>query len=135
MNERVARLATLRSLPRRGNVMNEQCPSRDILGHVTGRWGGLILASLRRGTRRFSELRREIGGVTEKMLAETLRNLERDGLVSRKVFPVIPPRVDYSLTPMGIECAERVGALQGWIEEHVKKLVRCQIDYDVPAGR
>ena len=133
MNERERRLDHLRALPRRGNVFNELCPSREILGHVTGRWGGLILARLREGTKRFSELRREIGGVTEKMLAETLRNLERDGLVTRKAHAVIPPHVDYSLTTMGAECADRVAALQAWIEEHVKKVARCQIDYDVPA--
>jgi DNA-binding HxlR family transcriptional regulator len=115
--------------------MDCECPSRDIFGHVTGRWGGLILSSLRGGTKRFSELRREIGGITEKMLAETLRNLERDGLIARKAHPVIPPHVDYSLTKMGVECAERVASLQTWVEQHTKQLLRCQIDYDTPAVR
>lgn len=135
MNERAERLADLRRLPARGNVFAEDCPSRDILAHVTGRWGGLILHALRGGTKRFSELRREIGGVTEKMLAETLRNLERDGLLTRTVHPVIPPHVDYTLTPMGVECAKRVASLQSWIEEHVKQIVRCRIDHDTGRSR
>jgi DNA-binding HxlR family transcriptional regulator len=132
MNEREERLAALRRLPKRGNVFNEQCPSREILAHVTGRWGGLILGRLLGGTKRFSELRREIGGVTEKMLAETLRHLERDGLVTRTVHPVIPPHVDYALTPTGRECARHVAALQRWIEGHVQTIGRCQVDYDHP---
>lgn len=131
MNERAQRLAALRKLPDRGNVFNEQCPTREILGHVTGRWGGLILgALLRTEVMRFSDLRRAIGGVTEKMLAETLRNLERDGLVTRTAHPVIPPHVDYSLTKTGVECARHVAALQKWLEQHVGTVVRCQIDYD-----
>jgi DNA-binding HxlR family transcriptional regulator len=133
MKERDERLAALRRLPARGNVFNEQCPSREILGHVTGRWGGLILGALLKsegGTLRFSELRRAVGGVTEKMLAETLRNLERDGLVTRKVHPVIPPHVDYALTASGADCARHIAALHRWLEEHVKSVVRCQIAYD-----
>lgn len=122
--------ARIEKLPERGNVFNEQCPSREILGHVTGRWGGLILAALLEGTKRFAELRNEIGGVSEKMLAETLRHLERDGLVERKSYPVIPPRVEYSLSEQGRECAKLVGKLQGWIEMHVKDVLRCQLRHD-----
>jgi DNA-binding HxlR family transcriptional regulator len=131
MPTRNERLAAVRRLPARGNVFNEQCPSREILGHVTGRWGGLILTMLAsNGTMRFSELRRSIGGITEKMLAETLRNLERDGLLTRKVHPVIPPHVEYKLTTTGGQCATRLQSLYRWLEEHVKAVVRCQIDYD-----
>jgi DNA-binding HxlR family transcriptional regulator len=117
-------------LPERGNVFNETCPSREILGHITGRWGGLILTMLQQGTKRFSELRDGIGGVTEKMLAQTLKHLERDGLVARKSYPVIPPRVEYTLTDSGRECAKRLSALNRWIEEHVKDVLRCQIRHD-----
>lgn len=117
-------------LPSRGNVFNEQCPSREILGHVTGRWGGLILTLLQQGTQRFSELRDGIGGVTEKMLAQTLRHLERDGLVERRSYPVIPPHVEYSLTASGRECAKRLAALNRWIEEHVKDVLKCQARHD-----
>ncbi|HEX7807319.1 MAG TPA: helix-turn-helix domain-containing protein [Thermoanaerobaculia bacterium] len=120
----------LAKLPERGNVFNEDCPSREILGHITGRWGGLILTRLQDGTKRFSELRDGIGGVTEKMLAQTLKHLERDGLVERKSFPVIPPRVEYTLTASGRECAKRLAALNRWIEEHVKDVLLCQRKHD-----
>lgn len=81
------------------NVNEPMCPSRLVLEHVTSRWGVLVLAALLERSYRFSELRREIGGVSEKMLAQTLQTLERDGFVHRDAKPVIPPRVDYSLTP------------------------------------
>ncbi|HKO55622.1 MAG TPA: helix-turn-helix domain-containing protein [Thermoanaerobaculia bacterium] len=119
--------AKIERLPERGNVFREDCPSREILGHVTGRWAGLILAALQKGTLRFSELRDGIGGVTEKMLAQTLRHLERDGLIERRSYPVIPPKVEYSLTTRGRECARHVAALQRWIEEHVKDVLECQV--------
>src|SRR4030095_1339238 len=86
-----------------GTDANGACPSRGVLEHVTSRWGILVLAVLLDGTRRFSELRRTIGGVSEKMLAQTLQTLERDGFVHREAHPVIPPRVDYSLTDLGAE--------------------------------
>ncbi|HET8796307.1 MAG TPA: helix-turn-helix domain-containing protein [Thermoanaerobaculia bacterium] len=122
------------ALPERGNVFREDCPSREILGHITGRWGGLILTLLQRGTLRFSELRNGIGGVTEKMLAQTLRHLERDGLVERKSYPVIPPRVEYSLTGSGREAARRLAALTRWAEEHVKDVLRCRLKHDRKKG-
>ena len=82
-----------------------------VLEHVTSRWGVLVLAALLERSYRFSELRREVGGVSEKMLAQTLQTLERDGFVHRDAKPVIPPRVDYSLTELGREAAEQVWAL------------------------
>ena len=98
------------------------CPSRGVLEHVTSRWGVLVLASLLGGTHRFSELRRRIGGVSEKMLAQTLQALEQDGFVSREVFPVIPPKVEYSLTPLGAEVAGHVDTLAKWIEKNLPKV-------------
>jgi DNA-binding HxlR family transcriptional regulator len=86
---------------RRGDLFAAACPSRQILNHVTGRWGSLVLVALLEGTQRFSELRRRIDGVSERMLAQALQDLESDGFVSRHAHPVMPPRVDYSLTPMG----------------------------------
>ncbi len=85
----------------RGDLYAPACPSRGVLDHVTSRWGVLVLVALLEGTHRFSELRRKVAGVSEKMLAQTLQALEEDGFVLREVYPVIPPRVDYSLTPMG----------------------------------
>src|SRR6266700_290445 len=86
-----------------GNVFEPNCPSRVLLDHVTSRWGVLVLVALWDGTMRWSEIRRWVKGVTEKMLAQTLRTLEADGLVLRDVHPVVPPRVDYSLTERGRE--------------------------------
>ena len=100
----------------RGNLFAEACPSREVLRHVTSRWGVLVLVALRRGTHRFSDLRRVIGGVSEKMLAQTLQALEADAIVLRVAHPVVPPHVDYSLTPLGREVAERVQDLADWIE-------------------
>src|SRR3954452_21641518 len=101
------------------DVNARNCPSRVILEHVTSRWGVLVLAALLDGTRRFSELRRTIGGVSEKMLAQTLQTLERDGLVHREAHPVIPPRVDYSLPPLGEEAARQVWGLARWAEAQI----------------
>lgn len=103
---------------RRGQLMVAACPSRAVLSHVTSRWGVLVLVILLGGMHRFSELRREVGGVSEKMLAQTLDALVGDGFVLRYAHPVIPPRVEYSLTPMGRELAQRLEALVDWIEEN-----------------
>ena len=88
---------------RRGELFVQECPSREVFKHVTSLWGVLALVSLQQGTLRFSELRRLVGGVSEKMLAQTLQVLEADGFVERKAYPVVPPRVEYSLTPLGME--------------------------------
>lgn len=98
-----------------GNVFDPNCPSRVLLDHVTSRWGVLILVALSSGTMRWSELRRWVKGVTEKMLAQTLRTLEADGLVLRDVYPVVPPRVDYSLTDRGQQLVALLLPLVGWI--------------------
>lgn len=108
---------------RRGDVLSELCPSRDILKHMTSRWGLLVLVALLGGTHRFSELRRRIGGISEKMLAETLQGLEGDGLVRRVAYPVVPPHVEYSLTQLGEEAAEKVRALVDWIEVNVQRML------------
>ncbi len=100
----------------RGNLLAEHCPSREVLKHVTSRWGVLVLIVLEGGTLRFSELRRRIGGVSERMLAQTLQWLECDGLVLRVAHDVVPPHVDYSLTPLGREAASHVRQLADWIE-------------------
>ncbi|MDR3045982.1 MAG: helix-turn-helix transcriptional regulator [Desulfovibrio sp.] len=100
----------------------EQCPSRQILTHVTSRWGVLILVALLEGTHRFSELRRRVGGVSERMLSQTLQWLETDGFVTRTAYPVMPPRVEYSLTPLGREISEQVRQLTDWIEENLGRI-------------
>lgn len=100
----------------RGNLLAADCPSREVLKHLTSRWGVLVLIALEQKTHRFSELRRVIGGVSERMLAQTLQWLEADGMVSRRAFQVVPPHVEYSLTPLGREAAEKVRVLADWIE-------------------
>jgi len=110
----------------RGDLFAAPCPSREVLKHVCSRWGVLILVALRSGTHRFSELRRKMGGVSEKMLAQSLQALTRDGFVSRQSHPVVPPFVEYSLTPMGKEIAEKVADLANWIELNLLKVMEAQ---------
>src|SRR5215217_93701 len=119
----------------RGNLLAADCPSRDVLKHVTSRWGVLVLISLEGRTRRFSELRRMIGGVSERMLAQTLQWLEGDGLVVRVAYPVVPPHVEYSLTPLGREAAERVRALADWIETSLPRIARTWGERDDASSR
>jgi DNA-binding HxlR family transcriptional regulator len=104
------------ALIRRGELFSADCPSRAVLQHVTSRWGVLLLVALMGGTHRFSDLRRKVGGVSEKMLAQTLRWLEADGFVHREDYLTVPPHVEYSLTPLGLEVGQRVEALADWIE-------------------
>ncbi|WP_236076493.1 winged helix-turn-helix transcriptional regulator [Streptomyces coffeae] len=111
------------------------CPARLILEHMTSRWGVLVLAVLLDGTHRFSELRRTVGGVTEKMLAQTLQTLERDGFVHREAHPVIPPHVDYSLTELGREAAQRVWTLACWAEEQAPQVLAAREAYDAAKSR
>jgi len=107
----------------RGDVFADACPSREILRHVTSRWGVLVLVALLAGTHRFSQLRRKIGGVSEKMLAQTLDWLEGDGLVLRVSQPVVPPHVEYTLTPLGEEVARRMEDLTDWIEANLPRVL------------
>ncbi|KAA0935633.1 helix-turn-helix transcriptional regulator [Streptomyces apricus] len=113
------------------------CPYRLVLEHVTSRWGVLVLMELMERPYRFSELRRAIGRVSEKMLTQTLQTLERDGLVHRDAQPVIPPRVDYSLTGLGREAAEQVRALAMWTETRMDAVEKARRAYDearAPSG-
>jgi DNA-binding HxlR family transcriptional regulator len=110
----------------RGDLFAAACPSRSVLKHVTSQWGVLVLVALLSGTHRFSELRRKVSGVSERMLAQTLQWLESDALVNRKSFPVVPPHVEYSLTPLGVEAAKHVEALADWIEESLPLIRQAQ---------
>jgi DNA-binding HxlR family transcriptional regulator len=103
----------------RGDVMACDCPSRLVLNHLTSRWGVLVLIALETGTQRFSQLRRGIGGVSERMLAQTLQQLEADGLVRRHAYDVVPPHVEYALTPLGQGAAEKVRQLTDWVELNI----------------
>lgn len=116
----------LAGMMQRGELFAVACPSREILRHVTSRWGVLVLVALRSGTHRFAELRRKVNGVSEKMLAQTLQWLESDGFVRRVAYPVVPPHVEYSLTPLGEELALRVEALADWIEENMPRIMQAR---------
>ncbi|EPA7870543.1 helix-turn-helix transcriptional regulator [Citrobacter freundii] len=115
--------STLSQQLRDGNLFAEQCPSREVLKHVTSRWGVLILVALRDGTHRFSDLRRKMGGVSEKMLAQSLQALEQDGFINRVSYPVVPPHVEYSLTQLGEQVSDKVAALADWIEVNLPQVL------------
>lgn len=119
--------STLSQQLRDGNLFAEQCPSREVLKHVTSRWGVLILVALRDGTHRFSDLRRKMGGVSEKMLAQSLQVLEQDGFINRVSYPVVPPHVEYSLTPLGEQVSDKVAALADWIEMNLPQVLAQRI--------
>lgn len=110
----------------RGDLFAEKCPSREILKHVTSRWGVLLLVALLSGTQRFSDLRRKVNGISEKMLAQTLQWLESDGFVERISYPVVPPHVEYTLTQSGTEIAKKVEALADWIELNLPEIIAAQ---------
>ncbi|GAA2883386.1 helix-turn-helix domain-containing protein [Streptosporangium fragile] len=112
------------------DVFARACPSRPTLEHVTGRWGILILGGLHEGPMRFNALRRRVDGVSEKMLAQSLHALERDGFVHREAQATIPPRVEYRLTPLGRETAAKLLDLIAHIEANMAEVLRAQESYD-----
>lgn len=111
----------------KGNVLSADCPSRQILQHVTSRWGALVMLALADGTLRFAQVKRRVDGISERMLAQTLQVLEGDGLVQRRAHDVVPPHVDYTLTPLGREVAARVLNLSAWIEDNLATLLAPQV--------
>src|ERR1700761_7073458 len=116
------------------DVYSRHCPSRETLEHVTGRWGILALGALDDGTLRFNALRRRVDGVSEKMLAQTLHALERDGLVHREARPTNPPYVEYSLTPLGREIAGRLTGLIEFVEGQMPEVLAARQRYDAAAS-
>lgn len=105
------------------DVLDEQCPSRAVLDRIAGKWTSLVIHALGDGTMRYGQLQRTVGGVSQKMLTQTLRSLEDDGLVQRKVYPVVPPMVEYSLTPLGRTLSEPLSAICSWSEKHLPELL------------
>jgi len=126
MNEQKSLRAALRDNQLQPRVLAAECPSRAVLGHITSRWGVLVLIVLLERTHSFSELRRAIGGVSEKMLAQTLDALAYDGLVLRVAQQVVPPHVEYSLTALGREAATRLEVLVDWIENNFPLIEQAQ---------
>jgi DNA-binding HxlR family transcriptional regulator len=114
----------------RGEVYNGDCPSRQILDRIGDKWTALIIGLLDERTMRFSELQHSIGGISQKMLTQTLRNLERDGLVTRMIYAEVPPRVEYSLTEMGKTLAQPLAVIRQWAESNIRAVSAAQSQYD-----
>ena len=111
----------------------EDCEVRHILNRIADKWSLLTIALLEGRTMRFSELHRRIDGISQRMLTVTLRQLERDGLVRRTVYPVVPPRVDYELTPLGATLHETIQALVTWTQVHQNEVAAARARYDARA--
>lgn len=112
------------------NVYAADCPTRLALDRVADKWTVLVMGLLGNGPVRFNRLRREVEGLSQKVLAQTLRGLERDGLVTRTAYPTVPVTVEYALTPLGRTLTEAVDALRAWAEDHVEEVLRAQQAYD-----
>src|SRR5437868_13529696 len=116
--------------PRHTADTDPTCEVRNILDRIADKWSLLVIYVLADGVRRFSQLRREIDGISQRMLTLTLRQLEREGLVRRTVFPVVPPRVDYQLTPLGSTLLDTIQSLVGWAGEHGHEIAAARAAYD-----
>lgn len=112
------------------DVYNDKCPTRVVLDRIADKWTVLIVGALDEKTKRFGELRREIGGVSQKMLTQTLRGLERDGLITRKVYPSVPPKVEYALTPLGCTLVDALKDIRKWSEENIKDVLKARKIFD-----
>jgi len=110
------------------------CPTRQVLDCIADKWAALVVGLLIGGTRRFGELRREIQGVSQKMLTQTLRSLERDGIVRREVYATVPPKVEYSLTPLGESLAATLEELRLWAERNIEDVLRNRATFDAAAA-
>jgi len=112
------------------NVMNAQCPPMQALDLIADRWTMIVVKALADGIQRYGALHRDIGGISQKMLTQTLRALERDGLVRRTVYPVVPPKVEYTLTPLGETLTEPLAAIAAWAERHMDEIVQARRRHD-----
>jgi DNA-binding HxlR family transcriptional regulator len=117
-----------------GSEPDPTCEVRTILDRIADKWSLLVICVLADGTHRFSELRREIDGISQRMLTLTLRGLEREGLISRTVFPVVPPRVDYELTELGSTLLDTIQELVAWASKHGSEIIAARAAYDARAA-
>lgn len=118
----------------RFDVLAEACPTRQVINRIGDRWSLLVLYALERQTLRFQELRRTVDGISQKMLTQTLRALERDGLVHREIFASVPPRVEYRLTDLGRGLAGRIRAIREWAYTHMDDIETARARFDQGAG-
>ncbi|RKN43094.1 transcriptional regulator [Streptomyces hoynatensis] len=107
-----------------------ECPARQLLDRIAAKWVSLVVTALADGPRRYGELATRLAGVSQKMLTQTLRGLERDGLLTRTVTPAVPVRVDYALTPLGRDLLPLMRAIKGWAEEHMDEVLQARAAYD-----
>jgi DNA-binding HxlR family transcriptional regulator len=114
----------------RWNIYDDRCPTRLVLGRLADKWTVLVVGQLAQGTRRFGELRREIRGISPKVLTQALRSLERDGLITRRVYASVPPKVEYSLTPLGRTLISLVEDIRNWAETHIESVLEAQSTFD-----
>ncbi|MEZ4630820.1 MAG: helix-turn-helix domain-containing protein [Deinococcales bacterium] len=119
----------LRKLPAI-NVLNKRCPSNEVLDMIADKWSVLIIYALRQERRRYSDLERMIEGISQKMLTQTLRSLERHGLIIRTVYPVIPPHVEYALSDLGQSLYQVLRPLCQWSQEHIAQVLEARESYD-----
>lgn len=112
------------------DAFNAQCPTRLVLNRIADKWTVLVVSSLQTGTKRFGVLKREIGGISQKMLTQTLRGLERDGLITRTIYPTVPPKVEYALTPLGRTLVGLLEAIRVWSESHIDEVLKAQSHFD-----
>jgi DNA-binding HxlR family transcriptional regulator len=115
------------------DTFKRTCPSHTVLETLANKWLYLVMAALKPGKRRYSDLQRKLEGVSPKMLTQTLRVLERDGMIRRKVFPVVPPRVEYELTTLGFELAGLLDHLRTWSETHVPEIMKSREAFQTQA--
>jgi DNA-binding HxlR family transcriptional regulator len=114
----------------RFDVLAAACPTRQVINSIGDRWSLLVLYALEGGTLRFQQLRRMVDGVSQKMLTQTLRGLERDGLVRREVFASVPPRVEYSLTPLGASLSDIIAAVRTWAYDNMDEIDQARASFD-----
>lgn len=114
----------------KANVLSKNCPSNSVLEMVAGKWQVLILYALRSGKRRYSELQHTVEGISQKMLTQTLRELERNGLVKRTSYPVVPPHTEYELTELGVSLESIIYRLGGWAQENIEEVFAARQAYD-----
>jgi DNA-binding HxlR family transcriptional regulator len=120
----------METIGRVADVYAADCPTRQVLDLIADKWTVLIIFLLADEPKRFSELRRSINGISQKMLTQTLRSLERDGLVTRTVYPEVPPRVEYQLTPLGKTLRSPIQAVISWSETYIDAVTSAQAEYD-----
>ena len=114
----------------RGNAFDPDCPTRVVLDRIGDKWTVLVIGALADGPLRFTALRQRVGGVAPKVLTQTLRAMERDGLLTRTVFAQVPPRVDYALTELGVSLGGPIAVLTDWAEAHVGRIVAARDDFE-----